>query len=128
MNTKRRIVRRAITRVSDSVPKKKGKFVLKVKCQSYVGWHSVGESGTFLSQGNGLGNFFPDRGGVIVNLPCASVENTAQRKERSSSPVPAALAAAGIPFTWKSAQSSKAKVASSCKTRTVTKTRLILRK
>lgn len=77
MSIKRRVIRRVIRRErkTDSVMSK-GNYTLTTKCQSYLGWHKAGETGKFLNQGNGVGNFFPDRGGVILNLPCSSVART----------------------------------------------------
>ena len=48
---------------------------LKVTVHTRLGAHKPGEEGCMLSQANGTGNFFPDRGGVVAALPWDKVES-----------------------------------------------------
>lgn len=66
--------KRVVKRVVPYVPPPGGLYPhkLKVKCRTRIGWHKPGEIGCFISNADGTGSFFPDRGGM-VKLRASSV-------------------------------------------------------
>ena len=52
-------------------------YRIKARYLSYDRWIMPGEIGAFLSDANGFGRFFPDKGGVCMKVADADVERVA---------------------------------------------------
>jgi hypothetical protein len=69
----KRLIRKAAIDESQKWPRTRPAYRIKAKHLSYDRWIMPGEIGTFLSDANGFGRFFPDKGGVCMKVPEADV-------------------------------------------------------